>query len=120
MDRLRLKNTCFLVGLQGVLLYIVCLVIPFELYFRDRPVILPQEPPGYLKYEPVNSIAYFLSHAESGCLWLILCALSIFHGEPSATNPRLRIILRSSGVLLLVWAASYIRSFPGNINSVLD
>jgi hypothetical protein len=120
MDRSRIQKSCFVVGFMGVVLYIVCLVIPYERYFRGGPAVLPQEAPGYLRYEPIGFVAYFLSYAENGCLWMTICAISIFHGEPPIVSPRLRVIFRFAAVLLLVWAASYIRSFQDNITSVLD
>lgn len=113
----------FCLGLFGIALYIVCLVVPYELYvFRLSPdKMTPGPAPGYLALPPFGFIAYWLVSYPEGWLWLMLCTTAVIYGKPPfVENPRFIGGLRWALVMGSIWAASYVRVMRDSLGSILE
>jgi hypothetical protein len=111
----RTRYFAFCGGVCGILIYIVCLVIPYRLY------LVPGPPPGYLRFPPLDLFAYLLVSYPAGWIWLALCAIMVVAGlPPSVKGERLVLFMRCVPLVAAIWAASYVRVLQDSLGSILE
>jgi hypothetical protein len=120
----KLAPTTFVFGALGIGIYILCVVIPYELYVSGAPAasLHPGPAPGYLSWGPLSLIAYWLTTDYSiAYAWVIACSLAAVWGRPPRIiHEKVRLLSVSTVIIFAIIAASYVRLVRDTLGSILE